>query len=126
MAYRCKIEEPLAKGIRRIAREQVQRAAQRLAQADDGPAAIHDVRKHLKRVRALLRLVRPVLGDTAFRRENARFREIGLLLAGARDLDVLKETVAALESTCPQPRLRGAMRTVAQSIAAAREVELAN
>lgn len=125
MAYRCKIEEPFTKAVRRIARDQIQRAAQRLGQAHNGPTPVHEARKHLKRVRALLRLVRPAIGETAFRRENARLREIGHLLAGARDLDVLEETVAGLSASC-RPSLRAPLREILSSIASARRTAQAN
>jgi CHAD domain-containing protein len=126
MAYRYKIGEPVAKGIRRIACEQAERAEQRLLATDDAPTAIHEARKHLKRARALLRLVRPVLGDAAFHRENARFREIGLLLSGARDLDVLAQTVATLEAGSLRPGVGGALAAVSASIESARQDAEAN
>jgi CHAD domain-containing protein len=125
MAYRCKIDEPFAKALRRIAREQIHRAATRLSQAHDGPTPIHEARKHLKRIRALLCLVRPALGEKAFRQENARMREIGHLLAGARDLDVLEETAAALAASC-RPGLRPALREVMSSIESARRAAAAD
>jgi CHAD domain-containing protein len=125
MAYRCKIDEPFAKALRRIAREQIHRAATRLSQAHDGPTPIHEARKHLKRVRALLRLVRPALGEKAFRQENARMREIGHLLAGARDLDVLEETAAALGASC-RPGLRPALGEVMAAIESARRTAAAD
>jgi CHAD domain-containing protein len=98
MAYRLKLREPLQKGVRRVGLEQIEGALQRLEAPGDIAVAIHDARRCMKRIRALLRLVRPGLGEPVFRRENARFREIARLLAGARDLHVLQQTVAKLEA----------------------------
>ena len=121
MAYRVKINEPLAKSIKRVVVEQVELAEQRLGEQSGEPEAVHDVRKNIKRVRALLRLIRPAIGEAAYHRENVRFREMGRLLAGPRDLDVMNQTVAALEADCELPvrrvvrKLKACMATVRQT-----------
>ena len=97
MAYRFQLDESFRDGFVRIGLEQIERAQQRLKSLEDRAVAIHDTRKGLKRIRALLRLARPGLGDKVFRRENARFREIAGMLAGVRDRQVLAETLAKLE-----------------------------
>jgi CHAD domain-containing protein len=58
----------------------------------------HDARRCLKRLRALIRLVRPALGDGAYRRETERVAGAGRLLAGARDVHVMRLTASKLES----------------------------
>src|SRR5262245_16407187 len=93
MAFRFKLNEPVEKGFRRIGLEQIERAERQLSASESLEVATHETRKSLKRVRALLRLARPGLGDTIYRAENARFREIGALLSSARDSDVVLETV---------------------------------
>jgi CHAD domain-containing protein len=97
MAYRFKLTEPMERGFRRIAGEQLDRAVARLV-VDDGDAAVsvHEARKDLKRVRALLRFVRPALGDDVFKDLNRSLRDIGRSLSGRRDIDVLASLVARL------------------------------
>ncbi len=58
MSYRLKKEEPLAAGIRRLAREQLEQALGEIKAVshEDGGAAVFATRKHIKRTRALLRL----------------------------------------------------------------------
>lgn len=102
MSFRLELDEPIGRGLRRIAREQLARAEKRLAENQD-PTTVHEVRKSLKRVRALLRLVRPGIGETAFKTENARYRDIGQLLAGARDRHVMMETLTVLEARSAIP-----------------------
>ena len=46
---------------------------------------MHEARKDLKKLRALLRMTRGELGDATFRRENPCFRDAGRELAGVRD-----------------------------------------
>jgi CHAD domain-containing protein len=98
MAYRLKLQEPLAQGVRRIALEQIDMAEEKLAGNGDAPAAIHDARRCLKRLRALIRLVRPALGNATYRRESERVAATGRLLSDARDVHVMRQTVAKLES----------------------------
>ncbi len=120
MAYRLKINEPFGKGVRRILKEQIELAAGKLGDTSDPERAVHDARKHLKRIRALLRLARPAMGDAAFTRENARFREIGRSLAQARDFDVLAKTIDLLDEGNGLP-LRAATRKLRACLAADRE-----
>ena len=98
MAFRFKLNEAVQKGFRRIGLEQIERAERQLATLEDPGAAIHETRKSLKRIRALLRLARAGLGESVFRAENARFRAIAALLSPARDSQILLATVAKLES----------------------------
>ena len=51
----------------------------------------------MKKLRALLRLVRGELGASVYRRENACFRDAAAALAGLRDADVMLVTLEKLE-----------------------------
>ncbi|MDF1523127.1 MAG: CHAD domain-containing protein [Trueperaceae bacterium] len=70
---------------------------------DDAPAAaavetgVHEARKLLKRVRALLAFVRPVVGAEATDAFDARARDVGRRLSGTRDGAA---RVAALDRAC--------------------------
>ena len=81
MAYRFKLQEPLAQEVRRVALEQIDMAEEKLAGKDDAPTAIHDARRCLKRLRALIRLVRPALDEAVYRREAERVAGTGRLLS---------------------------------------------
>jgi CHAD domain-containing protein len=96
MPYRFKIDEPVEKGFRRIAREQLDVALQELAAPEVQPNGVHECRKALKRLRALVRLAAPALGkDRARKRLNA-LSEIAQLLAGRRDQAVMLDTLGKL------------------------------
>ena len=114
MAFRFKLGEPFEEGVRRIAVEQIERAQSELQAKDDHAVAVHETRKALKRLRALMRLVRPAMGDDAFKQENARLRDIGLSLSGARDRHVLLETVNKLEGAAGLSR-KGAPVTMKEA-----------
>jgi CHAD domain-containing protein len=59
--------------------------------------AVHEARKDMKKLRALLRLVRTELGDDVYRSENETFRDTARHLAGVRDADVMLATLGDLE-----------------------------
>ncbi len=113
MAYRLKLKEPLVKGVRRIAAEQLANAATRLQADGDPESGIHEARKSLKRTRALLRLVRPGLGETQFRKSNDRLRDIARALSAARDRDVVRAHLARL--TAENPSVAKAKQPVAKA-----------
>ena len=95
MAFELRREESLRKGLRRIVQEQLQGAleqAQQLARDE----AIHDARKRLKRVRALLQLVRPVVGKPLYRNEDHALRDVARPLSELRDAKVLIETIESV------------------------------
>jgi CHAD domain-containing protein len=98
MPYRFKLDESVRKGFRRIAREQIDLALGELSSGDVPAAAVHESRKALKRLRALIRCCAPALGAKAARKHNAAIRDIGRMLSGRRDADVMLETVAKLEN----------------------------
>jgi CYTH domain-containing protein/CHAD domain-containing protein len=96
--YRLKRKEGAADGLRRIARGRIEKATERLDQVGDEELAeaIHGARKDLKKVRAVLRLLRKELGKKRFKAENRRYRDAARLLAESRDAEVKLETLAAL------------------------------
>jgi CHAD domain-containing protein len=95
MAYSLTLDD-LAASVKRVAGEQLGTAADGLEDPHDPVEAVHDARKRLKKTRALLRLARPAMRADAFRAYNRELRDQGRALSGARDADVLVETVDAL------------------------------
>jgi CHAD domain-containing protein len=98
-AYRLKAGEPLPEGVVLVAHGRIDHAVAELRGRSDSSAeeAVHEARKDLKKLRALLRMTRGELGEDTFRRENACFRDAGRELAGVRDSDVMLETLMALD-----------------------------
>jgi CHAD domain-containing protein len=98
MGYRLRTDEEAADGVRRVARGQLDLAADQLAGKGDGDldTAVHESRKAFKRLRALVRVARDALGDEAYRRENTIFRDAGRRLSAARDAAVMVETLEDL------------------------------
>lgn len=98
-AYRLETEERPGEGLRRIALGRAEKALEELRRAGreaDPSDPIHEARKDLKKLRAVVRLVRDELGDDLYREENHRYRDAGRRLSSARDAEVKLETLDAL------------------------------
>jgi CHAD domain-containing protein len=98
MKYELRPNQSLGKNLLRIFRQQI----------DDGLALargkrkledtlVHDMRKHLKKARAVLRLLREEIGPDSFCREDRRLRDIGRLMTEVRDAEVRLQTMRQLE-----------------------------
>src|SRR3954462_5722584 len=97
MAYRLDLAAALSATLRTVARDQLEAAADGLEQAGDDPVeAVHDARKRLKKTRSLLRLTRPGLRRRDYGGDNPALRDAGRAVSGARDADVMVETVENL------------------------------
>jgi CHAD domain-containing protein len=96
MAYCISLADDLPRSVRAVAQQQLQSAVDVLQRMQDPVDAVHEARKHIKKTRALLRLVRPALGRSVYRRENDALREVALVLSERRDADVLEQTIQRL------------------------------
>jgi CHAD domain-containing protein len=97
--YRLERDEPVPEGIARVALGRIDNALDELGgRTDSSPEdAVHSARKDMKKLRALLRLVRGEIGDEVYRRETTAFRDAGRELAGLRDADVMIATLNSLD-----------------------------
>lgn len=92
MAYRFKLDDAsVGEGVRRIAVEQIDKAIEELDDASlDARLTVHQVRKRCKKLRGVVRLIRPAFPD--YSRENATYRD------AARELSFLRDTEALIET----------------------------
>jgi CHAD domain-containing protein len=96
MPYRFKINEPVEKGFRRIAREQFDASSAELAGPNVGAKNVHECRKSLKRLRALVRIAAGAIGHGKAQRRNKSLGGIAKLLSDRRDQTVMLDTIAKL------------------------------
>ena len=124
MSYQLESGEVPAEGIRRIAREQLGKALceiEKIAGARAAPA-VHATRKHIKKVRALLRLICDEIGEEIFAEENRRLRDVARSLSGARDAQVQLSVLAKLREQARQKKSAFRRTTAALQ----REIEMAS
>lgn len=99
MGYSFERDASLQKDLRRIAVAQIDGAIGKID--DHGLASdivVHEVRKACKKLRGLLRIVRPAFDG--YKAENAAFRDMAAVLSPLRDATVLIETYDRLVDSC--------------------------
>jgi CHAD domain-containing protein len=119
VAYRFKLDEPVPAGIKRIVREEIESAVRQLSGKGEGDLdeAIHEARKSMKKIRGVLRLVRPELGEF-YRPENAFFRDVGRTLSEFRDAGAMIETFDGLRDKYPGELGRGRLASIRRGLIA--------
>lgn len=93
--------EQLGEGLKRIALGQLELAAEQLEGQPDSKA-VHETRKALKRLRALVRVLEGAVDGADFGIERRTLRDAGRRLAGARDAEVLVDTLEQLLEHSPR------------------------
>ena len=84
MPFHFKKSESPAKAVRRVCRERIGAALVRLRKSRH-PAAVHGVRREIKKLRALFRLVRGEIGRGVYRKGAKALREAAGSLTAPRD-----------------------------------------
>jgi len=103
MAYRFKRKESVENGLRRIAGEQLQKAIDEIGSEElDRHEAVHQVRKRFKKIRGLVRLARPGLGET-YDTVNRWYRDAGRRLSRVRDAESVLEALEKLRTRFDEP-----------------------
>jgi hypothetical protein len=97
MAFRLREHESVTKGLRRVVRRQLESAMTALDPSNPSAEAIHEARKALKKVRAIVKLV----GDPlAVGKARQRLRRASRLLSPLRDAEAMErmtETICQSE-----------------------------
>jgi CHAD domain-containing protein len=101
MSFRFEQNEDVGEGVKRIAREEVEKAIAHIDDEELGPhETVHEVRKRCKKIRGLIRLIRPAFEDT-YKSENKRFRDAARTLSEIRDATTFIESLDALARRFP-------------------------
>lgn len=105
MAYRLDGGTAFRRAVYEAARQQLAESARDLQTLPD-EEAVHALRKHCKKVRALLRLVGHN-SRTLYSIENAHYRALANGLAASRDAVSLRDALASLSPIDAFPHIRG-------------------
>ena len=99
MGFRLKLREPLPDGLKRVFREEVESALQLCRHpAKERGVTVHEVRKHLKKLRAAMCLAIGEVGKNRHAREDRCVRKIGRLVSDLRDAQVRLQTLVQLHA----------------------------
>jgi CHAD domain-containing protein len=97
MAFRLKLREPLPEGLKRVFREEIDSAFHMCQHpAKQRGVTVHEVRKHLKKLRAAMRLAIGQVGKNCHAQEDRCVRQIGRLVSDLRDAQVRLQTFIEL------------------------------
>jgi CHAD domain-containing protein len=122
MGFRLKLREPLPDGLKRVFREQIHSALQLCRHpVRQRGVTVHEVRKHLKKLRAAMRLTVGEVGKNRRAREDRCVREIGRLVSDLRDAHVRLQTLIQLRDHASQqfPRIEELLSMERESFSAA-------
>ena len=117
MAFQLKRRGSIARQLRRLVCKEFRRALQELAHSKPGEEAIHEARKSVKKIRAVLHLLHDDLGSD-YRMENRRLRRVAHRLSSLRDVDANAETLRALHGRYRNVVTPAITRTVARGLGA--------
>jgi len=95
MPFHFKKKESVAKAARRLCCERIDDALENLKDRDR-LKSVHEVRKEIKKLRAILRLVRGEIGKNFYRKSNDLFRKVAVFLTAIRDSHVKLNAFEAL------------------------------
>ena len=97
MSYRFKSEEALADGLQRIFREEIKSALKQTQRpVRKRGEAVHEFRKHLKKLRAAFHLVADEIGEHRHERADHCVRDLARVVSDLRDAQVRLQTVTQL------------------------------
>src|ERR1700722_922264 len=116
MAYRLKPGKNLGHELSRIIGKELDRAVV-AATAPHDATAVHEIRKHIKKLRAVLHLLQRSLGSD-YRRHNRRLRTIGHQLSNVRDGEAAFEVLRAMRSHDPRLLTRATVKAVRRGLGA--------
>ena len=107
MSYELRHDQALGDNLRRICGKQIEGAiAITSGEKKTHDTPVHQMRKHLKKARAALRLVRKEIGHGLFREQDRCLRDVAKLTSEIRDAEVRLQTVRQLQGIT-QRRARG-------------------
>jgi CHAD domain-containing protein len=102
MAYRLRRNKAPAIELSRVVTREFQKALEEIGGQSGGRTeAIHEARKHVKKIRAVLRLLQKKLGED-YRNQNRRLRAVAHQLSSLRDADATTETMKAVRDHFPR------------------------
>ncbi|TWI56543.1 CHAD domain-containing protein [Pseudomonas duriflava] len=110
MSFRIQARQRPDEEVRRVVTERIEKAKEALAAGS--AEGVHNARKRLKEIRAVLRLVRGPLGKNTFATQNIRFRDLGQGLSSLRDASAIVESWDALAAQNRKRFTSAAMKRV--------------
>lgn len=123
MAYRFKRKEPVAKAIRRLGRGRIEHALECM-KGRNRAKAVHGARKEIKKVRAVVRLIRTGITKREYLQLTGRLRKAASLLAVPRDAYIKTKTLHDLAGHFKGRIAPGPLRSIRTALRKACDEEM--
>ena len=117
MPYELTRRDAAALEVQRVALEQVDRIAGEASRYPTAPeSSVHEMRRRIKELRALLRLTRAAIGDEAYAVENILFRDLARTVSGSRDTDAALQLLRRIRSELTDAAGKEAYRSLRRAL----------
>lgn len=105
MSYRLGAGTSVSSEVKRVLNSEIGAALETIkaSDAESRDSAVHEARKSIKKLRALLRLVSPNLPAEVYREENGKLRNIGRNLSELRDSQAILDAFDAVKGELHLP-----------------------
>jgi len=120
--FRISKRESVKENINRILLEQIDYILKHCKnEPEDMHISIHEIRKSIKRIRAILRLIREEIGYSSYYRENVFYRDIGRSISDLRTYNVLVLMLEDLKNNLDGSITTEALEPLIESVGMQRE-----
>ena len=101
MAFRIRVEESAAQGLKRLGKKSLRTALDQLGhESPPSDDAIHEARKHLKKARAIVHTIQAA--DGGLNLDDEQLRKVSDLLSPLRDADAMRQILTKLRDRDPR------------------------
>jgi CHAD domain-containing protein len=101
MSYRLKPGRPLIDSIKEIGAHHITTILSYLGRSASQGDAVHQARKAIKRLRALLALIRPAISPTVYKTTQEHLKSVARSVANLRDAQAMLGTIAKIARNDP-------------------------
>jgi CHAD domain-containing protein len=97
MAFRIHPGASISASVKTAGQEQIDNIFRKFSAKSKKGSTAHETRKAMKRLRALLHLIKPAMSKGDFQRDEARLKQIAKMMSGVRDIQAMVETLDKLQ-----------------------------
>ncbi|MFC2114722.1 CHAD domain-containing protein, partial [Bacteroidota bacterium] len=124
--FEIHVKEAYSVGIQRILQGLNLDSARLLSLGGWQHVSIHSLRKNIKKIRALLQMIKPEIGEEPYKEFNKKYREIAHKIAGLRDYTSQIVLLKNLQHPLQKKQLNNCLAKAARQIAQMRKHDFHN
>lgn len=114
--YRINMELPLEESLKTVILGCIAFVQDQIQNRQDVHVPVHETRRTIKRIRAVLRMIRDEIGYSNYYRENTFYRELARGISSLRDHYVLLNTVTGFHEKYPEEFPENVVAAISKSL----------